>query len=139
MKKCQTCKQCLPLATFGNNRKKPDGLMAICKKCNTTRVRAWQLANPEKAKHKPERSIHRHGLTVELHAELLNKFSGLCHACKENPATVIDHDHSCCTGTYSCGKCVRGLTCHSCNTALGLLKDSGKRIIDLLDYTLRSF
>jgi len=35
-----------------------------------------------------------------------------------------DHNHNCCSGIKSCGKCVRGLLCHSCNSAIGKLKDS---------------
>jgi recombination endonuclease VII len=36
---------------------------------------------------------------------------------------VIDHDHACCPDEdFSCRKCVRGLPCLSCNTALGLIE-----------------
>lgn len=32
---------------------------------------------------------------------------------------MIDHDHDCCKGVYSCGKCVRGIVCYYCNFLLG--------------------
>lgn len=33
----------------------------------------------------------------------------------------VDHDHACCAGSRSCGKCVRGIVCVSCNTLDSLI------------------
>ena len=44
----------------------------------------------------------------------------------------LDHDHSCCPGAESCGSCVRGWLCASCNQALGMLGEDPKRIEGLL-------
>jgi len=55
-----------------------------------------------------------------------------------NEIFMVDHDHSCCSTTKkSCGKCVRGLVCRSCNTALGFVKDSKKHLQQLIDYLER--
>ena len=37
---------------------------------------------------------------------------------------AVDHDHGCCPGERSCGKCVRGLVCRDCNAMLGLARDN---------------
>lgn len=36
----------------------------------------------------------------------------------------IDHDHACCPTHRTCGKCIRGILCRSCNHALGHLESS---------------
>jgi hypothetical protein len=48
----------------------------------------------------------------------------LCHEAFEDDQPIcIDHDHACCPDEKSsCGKCVRGLLCLSCNTALGIIE-----------------
>ena len=48
----------------------------------------------------------------------------MCHTPFEDEQPIfIDHDHACCPDEKSsCGKCIRGLLCLSCNTALGLIE-----------------
>lgn len=46
----------------------------------------------------------------------------------------IDHDHSCCSGSRSCGKCIRGILCQKCNVALGGFKDNISIILKGIDY-----
>lgn len=59
-----------------------------------------------------------------------------CH----EPGTHIDHDHSCCPRDkfnrtkYSCGKCIRGVLCNKCNTALGMVDDSTQKMLGLVFY-----
>jgi hypothetical protein len=46
----------------------------------------------------------------------------------------IDHDHACCPGKGSCGRCVRGLTCNNCNLAMGFAADDPGRLRGMADY-----
>ena len=83
-------------------------------------------------------------ISTEQYWKLFDEQKGLCAICGE-PETVIrklkiydvpytscrlcvDHDHSCCPGPRSCGKCVRGLLCNACNSMLGLTRDSIHRM-----------
>lgn len=50
---------------------------------------------------------------------------------------VVDHDHNCCPGVHSCGQCVRGLICHQCNIAAGMLGDDPPRAHALARYLQR--
>ena len=68
--------------------------------------------------------LARYGLTQEDFDLLLEAQQDACGMCREpfaeDQRICIDHDHACCPGEKrSCGKCVRGLLCLSCNTALG--------------------
>lgn len=53
---------------------------------------------------------------------------------KARAMLVVDHDHQCCPGTNSCGLCVRGLICESCNLAAGMIQDDPVRARSLAAY-----
>lgn len=80
-----------------------------------------------------------YGVTPEHVADLAAAQGGACYLCGEPldftaPRQVhIDHDHACCRGRRSCGTCVRGLACHMCNTAVGLLGEDPERMRRVAD------
>ena len=56
-------------------------------------------------------------ITLEEYEERTADGCELCGE-KSERAYHVDHDHSCCNGQKTCGKCVRGIICHKCNTAV---------------------
>jgi len=81
----------------------------------------------------------KYGLTVEAYDALLERDDG-CAICgiKESYSKRlhIDHDHACCPGGRSCGKCVRGLLCSSCNTGLGAFLDDAELLLKAINYLI---
>lgn len=73
----------------------------------------------------------RHKMSLD---EVRRISTSACEACGSTENLCIDHFHSCCPGESTCGNCFRGVLCASCNTALGLLKDSPERLNGLLAY-----
>jgi hypothetical protein len=85
------------------------------------------------------RNIERYGLTMEQYHKLLEDQNYGCKICGLKESTYrkrlsVDHDHSCCSGSKSCGNCVRGLLCHHCNAALGNSKDNIEILQKMIDY-----
>ncbi len=90
------------------------------------RMRAARTADPEG--HRLKFRAWNYGLSV---AELATILEAGCAICGSGESLHIDHDHACCpngVSPRSCGRCVRGALCHSCNTALGLLGENVGRV-----------
>lgn len=51
---------------------------------------------------------------------------GTCEICAKFGPLCRDHDNICCTGRFGtrCGQCERGGLCRTCNSLLGMAKDS---------------
>lgn len=88
------------------------------------------------AKHRWQIIHKKYKLTKLMYMELLEQQNGVCAICKLPPNRnwlAVDHDHSCCPGTKTCGKCIRGLLCGSCNSFLGRVNDDSNSLIAYLN------
>lgn len=94
-----------------------------------------------------DREVTRNGLCMQhgsiayrmsVHEDDLQKIHEdfRCATCfEEGGVPNLDHDHECCPENGSCGECVRGAVCSSCNQLIARIErdiDTAKRIIDYL-------
>lgn len=119
------------------NKDNPKKLAAIQKKYrdkNREKVRARRLTPEQKERKKTYRTKARckkYGLTTDQYEQILEDQANVCAVCTKSFGKTphIDHDHE--TGA------VRGILCHHCNTALGLLKDSPELLLRAVMYLRR--
>lgn len=84
-----------------------------------------------------DQRLMAHGISLEQFAHMVRVQENRCAICRRERQTTrwhVDHDHRCCPGVYSCGKCIRGLLCGSCNLAVGALGDSVAGLMQALQY-----
>lgn len=76
----------------------------------------------------------KYGLTLDAFNSMISGQGGKCASCGSSDwpvkGPVVDHDHE--TGE------VRGILCHFCNAAAGLLSDSPEKLRKLADYLDRN-
>lgn len=111
---CKYCHRHQPFSSFPTANHNPTGRRSKCTSCQ----RLWDA----------------YRLTYADYADMLANQDGKCAGCSTVTTLYVDHDHACCPTERTCGRCVRGLLCVSCNTGLGKLKDSIKVLSSLIDY-----
>jgi hypothetical protein len=93
----------------------------ICKWCKPPKGGPRYLTFDRVAYSREHNLQRRHGITAADYDRMLASQDGRCAICQKPPRKNrlhVDHDRSCCPGPKSCGKCVRGLLCVSCNSKL---------------------
>ena len=118
-KKCKKCQQ-----EFTPNAPSE---MYCCDECKDYGVQSAYL-------------LRNYGITLDQYNEMLESQGHKCKICggegflmnshKHKVKLVVDHDHK--TGE------VRGLLCHNCNRAIGLLQESLDNVISLKVYLERA-
>lgn len=152
MKMCGTCKELKALSEFhpsyGKDRR-PGTVNNRCKVCANAASKLNYAKNKDKYKvtrdkrraDNPNQSIDDKRKTLaSLYNITLEEFNEMakngCHACGSFNRLSVDHDHTCCAGNKSCGRCIRGILCHNCNVAEGFLESSIDRVIALASYMI---
>lgn len=158
---CNICKVILNIEEFPVDSSRKTGRAYRCTKCSLEQGaryrrlnkdsiseygKKWYAKNKEKSAEKSrkwhEKNIGKkrdkhlrktYGISLVEYAKMVCDQNGLCLICN-NPPTgsgryeelFVDHDHA--TGR------VRGLLCHGCNTALGMVKENTNTLSDMIDY-----
>lgn len=143
-KQCRHCLRTKPVTDFSTagRRTTKSGepiWRSVCKTCNSQKTRERQKSDPNYARRRRElRLLNDYGITLAEYEAMFTAQNGVCLLC-QRPETainhrtgepfdclVVDHDHE-------NGK-VRGLLCHRCNRALGLLADDPEILRRAADY-----
>ena len=92
----------------------------------------YYTKNPEKLLYRRLKSdCNRYNITIEDYVRIYNEQGGKCSICGKQESEFkrklhIDHNHN--TGKF------RGLLCHYCNTAIGLLKEDITLLNKAIEY-----
>lgn len=80
----------------------------------------------------------QYGLAAGQYEAIKAAQGGRCAICQRGQGITrrlaIDHDHSCCPGAVSCGRCVRGLLCGRCNDMLAHARDDHEVFLRAVGY-----
>jgi hypothetical protein len=124
MKYCARCAEIKPIAEFGRNRSRSNGLTIYCRPCHNQSTK-----DVVERVHGGQRNYIlklRYGLTEAQVDEMVARQGGICVLCLRDPAAHVDHDHS--TGV------VRSVLCFRCNGGLGQFDDYPRRLYEAADY-----
>lgn len=145
--------------TWKNYRKDKTRLLEqgvwFCLSCETTKSvtefyksasKSWPNSHCKKCQNQKQREVGKkstlkylYNISMDEYNRMLIEQNNCCAVCKRHKTAFkkslsVDHDHKCCSGNRSCGRCVRGLLCHHCNWLLGKFKDDIERMRSAILY-----
>ncbi len=99
----------------------------VCLACK--RINGRKYRHKDIKQHNFKNRVGRYSMSIDIFKDIWSKQNGCCTICGTvfNDANYrIDHNHE--TGK------VRGILCTSCNTGIGLLKDSPQILLQASEY-----
>lgn len=150
-KVCKACGEAHPLSDFYLRKKGGTARVTICRACHAEQRREYyyrpevrtRIAKQAKDRSELRRSqiraknLARYGLGAVEYDSMYDSQDGCCAICKKpgnrlgmgdprNTVLCVDHDHV--------DGAVRGLLCHRCNRAVGLLGDNATTLKSAIFY-----
>lgn len=122
---CSGCKQELDITNFNRHTLSKDGLNSQCRSCRTTK----QKNRRQTLQGKAATLKYLYNVTIPQVEAQLKRQNNMCAICGDSFLThkfAIDHCHT--TGTF------RGLLCRPCNSAIGLLKEDKRVLVQAIRY-----
>lgn len=139
-KKCTRCGEEKPISNFYVERRykgKPY-YNARCKPCACEVAKEWRIRKygSNERGHRALWLKHKYNLDIDEYDRKIDEQGGICPICKRSPEShpkstrykffPVDHCHR--TGK------IRGIICHDCNLAIGLLQEDVDRIGRIVSY-----
>ena len=128
---CPSCSTWVKLEDYPQEPSRLHGVSGTCKEC----AYACQKRTRDMVKDKYFQVEYKYGITKEYYDQLVENQNNKCAICNCEERRMyknriknlsVDHDHD--TGR------VRGLLCHSCNSALGFLEDNIDYLLNAVEY-----
>ena len=123
---CNKCEVVKEFSEFSKDTSNTRGYQTFCKTCQAE----YKRNNRDKRRNSDY--VRMYGITLSEYNKMLKEQSLACKICgilaskATHSKLFVDHCHA--TGA------VRGLLCNTCNTALGLLKDSPELCREAANY-----
>jgi hypothetical protein len=133
MKPCHVCKDVKEFDCFYKDKYTKTGYAAICKICKDKKRKEYCEKNPNWAKDCRLKSTY--GINLEQYNIMFITQQGRCGICSIHQSEFkksLEVDHCHITNK------IRGLICHKCNKAIGLLGDSYESVNAALQYLKNS-
>ena len=144
-KQCVKCKEIKDLDKFVKRNDRKSGIGSICKMCVNERCKLWNKRNRDRVLARA-RELYKqndgmgsknsqlkrmYGITLDQYNKMLVDQSNKCAICgkeqlKYRRRLSVDHCHE--------TNKVRGLLCHPCNAAFGLLQENMDIILNMANY-----
>jgi recombination endonuclease VII len=135
-KRCTRCETKKSINDFSSDKRTKSGKKTWCKACMNAYTRRYVKENPLTEEQKRQRRDWYLQRTYGVSVDWVD--SQVCNICGSSGSGSrslhVDHDHSCCPGVKSCGKCIRGVLCYTCNAAIGYFYDNPAILQKAIDY-----